>query len=292
MKVTIILLVAIFSLIILDNTGQVFSLQTDSCQANVICVHPGDMLKYNVTSNSENSTLVYKFSNLIDSSHIKLEQNQTNKSDILNNFILNLKTGYLQNEKQSNMTIPFIAILASPVTYNKSDASITPIVTEYNGFKRTALDVFHSSENSTTRMEYDSETGILLDAYSAAIVTIGSNPEIVDFSNKLIYTNMINSDSASLHAPKSIISIPTWVKNTSKWWSQDQIQDSEFTNSMQYLITTGIMQIPHDSAKLISSKTIPVWIKHDAGWWADGQISDEEFVKGIQWLISNGIIQV
>jgi len=231
---------------------------------------------------------------MVDSSHIKvIEQNQVNGSKIQNyTMILNLKTGFAHGEQDTNIVSPFLEILSVPMSYNKSDNSITQIVTDFNGFKRTALVTFHSTENNTSKMVFDAETGILLEIKSTSIITIGNTPELVDFTSKLTNTNMINSDSSGILPLKNVVSIPSWVKNTSKWWSQDQIQDSEFIKTMQYMISKGIMQVPHGSSGTGSFQSIPVWIKHDAGWWADGKISDDEFVKGIQWLITNGIIKV
>ncbi|MDE1829012.1 MAG: hypothetical protein KGI25_01690, partial [Thaumarchaeota archaeon] len=88
------------------------------------------------------------------------------------------------------------------------------------------------------------------------------------------------------------ISIPSWVKNNAKWWSQGQVDDSQFEKGMQYLIQAGIMKVPQTSVSSTISHGIPSWVKNNAGWWASGQISDAEFVKGIQYMISNGMISV
>jgi hypothetical protein len=295
MKFRAIFLILIISLsFVLLHTEQAFSQQANTCQSHTTCVHPDDILKYSVTVGDANSTQTYNFVDMIDSSHIRIvEQNQINNNEIQNNtLILNLKTGFTYNEQDINTVKPFLEMLPSPIVYEKSNTSVTPVVTDFNGFKRTALVAFHAGENSTSRMEYDIETGILLDAHSISIVIIGDKPVLVDFSNELTDTNIINSNSIGIEAPKNVIIIPSWVKNTSKWWSQDQIQDSEFIKAIQYLISIGVMQVPHGSAGTSSSQQIPTWIKKDAGWWSGGQISDDEFVKGIQWLISNGMIKV
>ena len=87
-------------------------------------------------------------------------------------------------------------------------------------------------------------------------------------------------------------SIPNWIKNNAKWWSQGQIDDSEFVKGIQYMIQNGIMKIPQTQSGSSSSQQIPSWIKNNAGWWANGKISDDEFVRGIQYLISTGTIQI
>ena len=32
--------------------------------------------------------------------------------------------------------------------------------------------------------------------------------------------------------------VPSWIKNTAGWWADDQISETEFVNSMEYLIIT------------------------------------------------------
>ncbi len=86
--------------------------------------------------------------------------------------------------------------------------------------------------------------------------------------------------------------IPSWVKNNAKWWSQNQMGDSDFISGIQYLIQQGIMKIPASQAASTESNQIPSWIKSNASWWASGQISDDDFIKGIQWLVSNEIIKI
>src|SRR5581483_3439751 len=39
----------------------------------------------------------------------------------------------------------------------------------------------------------------------------------------------------------STTQIPSWIKNNAKWWSQGQIDDSEFVKGIQYLVQTGVI---------------------------------------------------
>jgi hypothetical protein len=38
-------------------------------------------------------------------------------------------------------------------------------------------------------------------------------------------------------------SIPSWIKNNAKWWSEDKISDTDFISGMQYLIKTGSLKV-------------------------------------------------
>ncbi len=273
------------------STGQVFAQQANSCNPHTVCVHPGDMLRYNIGFGDTNSSQTYNFGAMPDTNTINVVQSQEDKTGVQNTtLILNLKTGFVHNKQDVNAVSPFLEVLASPIAYNQSDTSTTPVITEFDGFKRTSLVAFHSTENSTSKIVYDIETGILLEEHSSSIISVNGNPEVIDFSYTISGTNMINSDSSSIKSQSSI-SIPTWVKNTAKSWSQGDIQDSEFTNAIQYLISKGVMNIPHGTSGASSSQPIPAWIKHSTGMWASGQTTDNEFVQSIQWLITKGIIQ-
>ena len=59
----------------------------------------------------------------------------------------------------------------------------------------------------------------------------------------------------SIHASAQESSIPSWIKNTAKWWSQDQTSDSDFLHSMQYLIDNNILRLPAYTQSNLSSST-------------------------------------
>ncbi|MBI3640304.1 MAG: hypothetical protein HY223_08330 [Thaumarchaeota archaeon] len=89
------------------------------------------------------------------------------------------------------------------------------------------------------------------------------------------------------------LQIPSWIKQTAKWWSQGQAQDSDFVKGIQYMLEQGIVKVPPSpGGYLQNSNHIPSWIKNNAKWWSEGQIDDSEFVKGMQYLVQVGIIQV
>lgn len=85
--------------------------------------------------------------------------------------------------------------------------------------------------------------------------------------------------------------IPTWVKNNAKWWSEDLFSRSDFATGINYLIKQGIIHATISSSESNSSVKIPEWIKKSADWWTSGLISDKEFTNEIQYLISVGIMK-
>jgi len=89
-----------------------------------------------------------------------------------------------------------------------------------------------------------------------------------------------------------VTTIPEWVKPIAKWWSEGNIEDSEFVSALLYLIESKIIQIPPVETQNIFEDKIPEWVKTNAGWWADDQIDDKAFVSDIQYMIENRLINV
>ena len=87
--------------------------------------------------------------------------------------------------------------------------------------------------------------------------------------------------------------IPDWIKETAEWWSQSHISDSEFKNSIEYMINKEIILVVEPESKRYSqNQEIPSWLKTNAGYWSDDEISDKEFLDGLTFLIQQGIITV
>jgi len=110
----------------------------------------------------------------------------------------------------------------------------------------------------------------------------GSGP---DFLTETTYQVDMSSD-------RNHQTVPMWIKNNAKWWSEGKIGDSDFVYGIKYLIEQNIMKIPPTESSNSNSQPIPSWIKNNAMWWANEQISDDDFIKGIQYLISNGIMKI
>jgi len=92
---------------------------------------------------------------------------------------------------------------------------------------------------------------------------------------------------------ESKATIPDWIRNNAKWWSEGQIGDSDFTSGIQFMIKENIISIP-DLPEQASetAEDVPDWVRNNAGWWADGLISDDDFVSGIKYLVEQGIIKI
>ncbi len=86
-------------------------------------------------------------------------------------------------------------------------------------------------------------------------------------------------------------SIPVWIKNIGQYWCSDQINDSEFINAIQFLISNEIIKITSKTLTA-SDEFIPEWVKSSTCWWSEDQITDIDFLSGIEFLVNKGTIRV
>ena len=115
---------------------------------------------------------------------------------------------------------------------------------------------------------------------------IGASGEIpkVSTPKPVVPSETMKSDEA--------ITIPDWVKNNAKWWSEGTISDNDFASGIEFMIKEGIIIVPVTESGQKSDAVIPDWVKNNAKWWSEGTISDNDFASGIQYLVKQGIISV
>ncbi|HEV2192761.1 MAG TPA: hypothetical protein VGR54_03975 [Nitrosopumilaceae archaeon] len=115
----------------------------------------------------------------------------------------------------------------------------------------------------------------------------------IDSKNNVYVIDKTNNDvqKFSPFGNADEITIPTWVKNHAKWWSEDLFSNTDFATGINYLIRQGIIHGTITSSESNSNVKIPGWVKTSTDWWTNGLISDKEFTAEIQYLISIGIIK-
>jgi len=57
----------------------------------------------------------------------------------------------------------------------------------------------------------------------------------------------------SINASAQQSAIPSWIKNTARWWADGQVSDAEFIKSLQWLIDQKILIVPQS----IQPQTMP-----------------------------------
>lgn len=116
----------------------------------------------------------------------------------------------------------------------------------------------------------------------------------IDSMNNLYVVDKVNNNVQKF-APIGTadeVTIPSWIKNNARWWSEGLFTDNDFVTGIKYMVKQGIIQSTITSSKDNSNVKIPGWVKTNADWWTNGLISDKEFTDGVQYLISAGIIKI
>ncbi len=99
------------------------------------------------------------------------------------------------------------------------------------------------------------------------------------FSKKLsiIFTiAMIGVLGFSITASAANTSVPDWVKNNAKWWSEGSITETDYIKSLEFLITQGLIQIPIPITEVTAAQTA---------------LSDGERAQSFVVHFSDGLIQ-
>ena len=86
--------------------------------------------------------------------------------------------------------------------------------------------------------------------------------------------------------------IPQWIKQTVNWWAHDKINDSQFLNSLEYMIQRDIIKVNEEFSfadknelKMLSA------IRNDLNLWSEGSSTNNEFFKITNWFIENKLIE-
>ena len=135
------------------------------------------------------------------------------------------------------------------------------------------------TEGSTSG-QFEEPTGLAVDSADNIYIVDKKNNDIQKFA---LYGGTINN-------------IPTWVRNTTVWWSDGALDKTDFSLAIKYLANQGLIHTPpetgHNSIAEPDFVKIPEWVKKTAGWWTSGQIDGKTFFMSIQHLISTGIMKI
>ena len=186
-------------------------------------------------------------------------------------------------------------------SYSNNDTlSISGVVNDTTQIMPMKIQIYDNQRNmvfsSQTNLSKDHSFSYKLKATDSVFKSSGEYkikgyygfPATVTDTN--FFFNGMNQNVTSVGS--STPSIPFWIKNNAKWWSESQISDKDIKERIQYLVKSGEIKTESPSHSLAKISTIPAWIKSTAGWWANGTVSDGEFISTIQYLIDHNIINV
>ena len=89
---------------------------------------------------------------------------------------------------------------------------------------------------------------------------------------------MVIPSTGSSDGSQSDQSVPAWVKNTAGWWADDLISETEFVNSLQYLIKVGIIVVPQAETTL-KIPGYPDWLINNPSWQTAREVTNSDFTN-------------
>jgi len=215
-----------------------------------------------------------------------------------------ISPAYSFNVESFNMTLTD----AQKTNYTNYDV-LELIFSLFNGDSQQAIFSGHSMLylNDTNGDYWEYSSYLDLEGYSSVdcpfldvYVNPGSSSEvsmcyIIPNDNNIGYSLILNDNRyfKDSNTKEFVLeSVPDWLKSTAGSWCSDAITDSDYTNSIQFYIKQGTINVLRAQSGADIGSSIPVWVKNNACQWSNSQISDYEFLDGIYWLIDNGKIQL
>ncbi len=116
---------------------------------------------------------------------------------------------------------------------------------------------------------------------------MGIRQKVLSKRFSLIFTiTVIGVVGFSLTASAIDSSVPEWIKNNAKWWSEGSISESEYVTSLEFLITEGIIQIPIPITEVTAAQSLltdderaQYFIVHFADGLIEKPVTIETFYK-------------
>jgi len=116
---------------------------------------------------------------------------------------------------------------------------------------------------------------------------LGIRQKVLSKRFSLILTiSIIGVVGFSITASAADSSVPEWIKNNAKWWSEGTISESEYVTSLEFLITEGIIQIPIPITEVTAAQSLltdderaQYFVVHFADGLIEKPITIETFYK-------------
>jgi len=98
--------------------------------------------------------------------------------------------------------------------------------------------------------------------------------------------NPVLAQQQSSNSTSPANSIPNWIKNTAKWWSEGQTNDSDFLSAMQYLIDQNILHTSKSSQIVNQNSTAQKMVDLETRY-NSLEIKYNELLKQVQNMPEN-----
>lgn len=207
-----------------------------SCISGNICLLQNDFLQYSIKNGDGVDTVIltHVFGDVTGNMVSVTSEESSKSSKAITNFQINKMSGIVMSGTKC-CTYQFVHQIPMDVgtKIDQHDAEIvSEIVFSFKDFKRPS---FIATDKTKKYMEViDKETGIVLfSKYQDKARRMLETVQLID-------TNIIKKDTTIRYDD---LKIPSWFKNTVKWWTDGKISDSEYVSIISYLLKNDLMRI-------------------------------------------------
>ncbi len=202
------------------------------CQSDRICISDDTYIRYSRSNNqNENTILTHRFETRTDS--ILINSVEITKEKITRN---NFHTDFDGLDRQTNHHYQFIHNIpirvGSSIPSEYMVTATNEVVFPFKNQQRNAVIAWDKT------MQYqeviDKNTGIVL--FAKFHDRIKKTQWIVQLTDT-------NAFSQEFEIQYEQMNIPTWIKQPVRWWTEGKISDSEYINSISYLLKNKILEI-------------------------------------------------
>lgn len=207
-----------------------------NCVSGNVCLSQNDFLQYSIKNGADGDAVIltHGFGDVSNNIISVTSKEYSKNNKVVTNFQINKTSGIVMSGTKC-CTYQFVHQIPMYVgtKISQHDAEIvSEIVFSFKDFKRPS---FIAMDKTKKYVEViDKETGIVLSSkYQDKAKHMLQTTQLID-------TNIIKKDTTIRYDE---MKIPSWFKNTVKWWTDGKISDSEYVSIISYLLKNDLMRI-------------------------------------------------
>ncbi len=204
-----------------------------SCGPDVFCVSKNDYLKYSIKDTQINDVISLTQTIETGSNFIIVDTSEISKNGKKTDTIQVKNDGLIAGTKNYYRFIHNVPIEIGSTVKSTSDIKVTDeILFPFKNTKRDALLAWDKSKQYQEVI--DKQTGIVL--FIKQENRILKSVWTAELTDTDVFTKEIKIQYNDMK-------IPAWFRTTVKWWTEEQITDTEYLDGISYLLKNKIMTI-------------------------------------------------
>jgi hypothetical protein len=206
---------------------------SQNCRADSFCVSKNDYIKYSIKDTQIDDVLSLTHTFGMGSASIVVDGVEISKNGKKTEYIQVKNDGLISGTQNHYRFVHKVPVEIGSTVKSTFDVTVTDeILFTYKNMKRDAFLAWDKSKQYHEVI--DKQTGIVLFAKEEnRILKSAWTAELTDTN---VFTKEIKIEYNDMR-------IPPWFRTTVKWWTENQISDTEYLDGISYLLKNKIMTI-------------------------------------------------